>query len=175
MRDAHVACRELGFSEAQDALMRNYADSSYSYEYGGWSRSQRSSADHTPIWMANVRCSGTEAKLTDCAFSGWGHETCGHYEDVALRCKGRELERTMNISITFFCVSTTFSIIAVAIAFLTLSKVWSVTRGPLLHPFTQVVEMHQSGAMPQPAPETGIPVQDARVVKHVESDCERLL
>ena len=38
------------------------------------------------VWMDAVACQGTEAKLADCAFGGWGRENCQHAEDVAVRC-----------------------------------------------------------------------------------------
>ena len=150
MRDAHVACRQLGFGEAQDPLLRSYDGDTYSYEQArqytyptfAQTLTQHRSPD-IPIWMDNVRCLGTEARLVDCAFAGWGLANCGHYEDVAIRCKGMELARTITFSVTFFCVSTTISIVAIGIAFFTLMRVWSITRGPLFHPIHQV--------MPQPA------------------------
>lgn len=169
MKDAHVACRQLGYSEAQDPLLKDYdTDYTYTYRYGTWR--ERGHRDDTPIWMDNVRCKGTETKLTDCAFLGFGLENCGHYEDVALRCKGHELERTMNISITFFCVSTGFSLIAIGLAFMTLMRVMSFTRGPLMHPFAQVVELH----MPhQPVADAELPMPAKK--RNENTDHETLL
>lgn len=64
--DGFVACRQLGFAGA-DAV-----------------------TDPTPgvdpIWMDDVECTGSELRLVDCPFSGWGVENCSHSEDVGLIC-----------------------------------------------------------------------------------------
>jgi deleted-in-malignant-brain-tumors protein 1 len=38
------------------------------------------------IWLTNVRCRGTESRLTDCAHSAFGLHNCNHYEDAGVRC-----------------------------------------------------------------------------------------
>ena len=38
------------------------------------------------IWLDNVRCTGTEGRITDCTNAGWGDHNCGHHEDAACRC-----------------------------------------------------------------------------------------
>lgn len=63
--DATVACRELGFSEGFP-----YTDGAGSGE----------------IWMDDVDCSGTEARLVECEFLGWGVHNCSHSEDVGVEC-----------------------------------------------------------------------------------------
>ncbi|XP_064388467.1 scavenger receptor cysteine-rich type 1 protein M160-like [Halichondria panicea] len=71
--DARVACRQLGFS-------------SYSrYETVG--RLGFSSASSTTrTWLDELRCLGTESRLTDCLANPIGYEDCVHSEDVALIC-----------------------------------------------------------------------------------------
>jgi hypothetical protein len=81
MRDANVACRQLGFGEARDPIVKQ-RDFKDFYTYANWWEWEYNAEAGEPIWMDNVRCSGTEAKLADCAHSGWGVENCGHYEDV---------------------------------------------------------------------------------------------
>ncbi|MFK7988602.1 MAG: scavenger receptor cysteine-rich domain-containing protein [Sandaracinaceae bacterium] len=64
--DARVACRQLGFADGT-------ADESVP---GGVD----------PIWMDDVDCAGTESRLVDCPFPGFGIENCTHGEDIGLVC-----------------------------------------------------------------------------------------
>ena len=38
------------------------------------------------IWLDNVRCSGTESRLTNCLTTILGSNDCSHSEDVAIDC-----------------------------------------------------------------------------------------
>ena len=38
------------------------------------------------IWLSNVQCRGTETRLTDCAHSGFGLNSCSHRNDAGVRC-----------------------------------------------------------------------------------------
>ena len=38
------------------------------------------------IWLDNVRCSGTESRLTNCLTTILGSNDCSHSEDVAIEC-----------------------------------------------------------------------------------------
>ena len=44
------------------------------------------------IWMDDLTCDGTEERLEDCPFRGWGRHTCSrfHSEDAGLVCNNRE-------------------------------------------------------------------------------------
>lgn len=47
-----------------------------------------------PIWLDNVNCVGTEARIEDCGHNAWGSNNCHHNEDVSIGCypaKGRKL------------------------------------------------------------------------------------
>ena len=67
--DAGVVCRQLGLAGTPTPVRRA--------EFG---------AGVDPIWMDNVGCRGTEARLADCRFRGWGVHNCGHHEDAGVRC-----------------------------------------------------------------------------------------
>ncbi|XP_072166902.1 scavenger receptor cysteine-rich domain superfamily protein-like [Diadema setosum] len=71
MFDASVVCKQLGFSAATDAFP-------YAF-FGGGSPTQ-------PIYLDNVHCNGTEAKLADCEHNGWNIDNCLHFEDAGVRC-----------------------------------------------------------------------------------------
>ena len=38
------------------------------------------------IWLDNVRCSGTESRLTSCSRNSYGSHNCVHSDDVAIDC-----------------------------------------------------------------------------------------
>lgn len=61
-----VACRQLGFTSG----------SYVTPEVSGTGE----------IWMDEVICTGSESRLVDCAFSGFGVNDCSHSEDVGLIC-----------------------------------------------------------------------------------------
>ncbi|XP_072166905.1 scavenger receptor cysteine-rich domain superfamily protein-like [Diadema setosum] len=69
--DASVVCKQLGFSAATDAFRLAF--------FGGGSPTQ-------PIYLDNVHCDGTEAKLADCEHNGWYIDNCLHFEDAGVRC-----------------------------------------------------------------------------------------
>uniref|UniRef100_A0A4W3GAN6 SRCR domain-containing protein n=1 Tax=Callorhinchus milii TaxID=7868 RepID=A0A4W3GAN6_CALMI len=65
--EADVVCKQLGcgpvFDEAADALCGRTSG---------------------PVWLDEVRCSGNESALWECASSPWGQHDCGHKEDVSI-------------------------------------------------------------------------------------------
>ncbi|XP_069856731.1 soluble scavenger receptor cysteine-rich domain-containing protein SSC5D [Dipodomys merriami] len=71
LRDAAVACRELGCGAALAAP-------------GG----ARFGPGTGPVWMDDVGCGGGEQALRDCPRSPWGRSNCDHSEDAGLVCTG---------------------------------------------------------------------------------------
>ena len=66
IRDAHVACRQLGFTGARSLV--------------------KSSGGEGPKWMDNLHCLGNETALWDCPFGGWGHSH-SECEDAGVVCQ----------------------------------------------------------------------------------------
>ena len=68
IKDANVACRELGFSRASGAP-------------GGAKYGQGSGT----IWMDDVNCQGDETSLLQCTYNA-NTSYCGHHEDASVEC-----------------------------------------------------------------------------------------
>ena len=66
--DAAVVCRQLG-------LMGGQAHTRAAFGAGTGT-----------IWMDDVQCAGSESRLADCPFGGWGLHNCRHSEDVGVSC-----------------------------------------------------------------------------------------
>ncbi|XP_065835401.1 neurotrypsin-like isoform X2 [Oscarella lobularis] len=67
---ARIICRQLGYPEAWAALVGSY--------YGSGSR---------PPWMNNVRCTGVERRIEDCAFDGWYESGCPETHSAGVVCE----------------------------------------------------------------------------------------
>uniref|UniRef100_A0A672U5U7 Soluble scavenger receptor cysteine-rich domain-containing protein SSC5D n=1 Tax=Strigops habroptila TaxID=2489341 RepID=A0A672U5U7_STRHB len=72
--DAKVLCRQLGCGAVVLAPHRAH--------YG---------QGQGPIWLDNVRCTGTEAALSECRSKGWGIHGCEHGEDASVICSALRL------------------------------------------------------------------------------------
>lgn len=71
--NAEVACRQLGLGPPQGGSLYDFQPST-------------TAVDSMRIWMDDIYCTGGEATLQSCPFSGWGDENCDHSEDVGLSC-----------------------------------------------------------------------------------------
>ncbi|XP_072163156.1 uncharacterized protein [Diadema setosum] len=81
MREAHVVCRDLGYSSAS-AIYR-------SSHFGQGSG---------PIWVSLARCDGTENSLVHCFRYPWGCHGCDHSLDAGVRCEGDRSDNAVNES-----------------------------------------------------------------------------
>ncbi len=70
--DANVVCRQLGlpFGGAQPIGGANFGQG----------------PQPAKIWLDNVDCTGSEARLEDCGHRGWGVQDCTHGADASVRC-----------------------------------------------------------------------------------------
>lgn len=73
MKDAQVACRELGMGDAKNS----FTNAHYGPGIG-------------PIWMDDAECTGDERLLMQCRQHrlGVGNSDCTHMEDAAIECTG---------------------------------------------------------------------------------------
>ena len=69
LRDARVACRQLGYKYTVKALRGSDVP------------------DGTgKIWLNNVVCTGSEPSLESCHHRGWENHNCGHAMDAGVEC-----------------------------------------------------------------------------------------
>ena len=69
MKDARVACRQLGYKYAVTPLK--------GLQVRDGSRK---------IWLDDVNCTGSELNLTTCSHNGWGKHNCGKNQYAGVEC-----------------------------------------------------------------------------------------
>ena len=72
---AMVVCRQLGFNPLGAIFVS----------------SSRFGRGVGPIWLDDVRCSGSEPNIDSCSHNTWGLHNCGHSEDVGVICRGKAI------------------------------------------------------------------------------------
>ncbi|XP_030832032.1 deleted in malignant brain tumors 1 protein [Strongylocentrotus purpuratus] len=73
-QDAIVACTQLGFPGAVQALRMAY------FGQGGGS-----------IHLNELQCSGSETRLADCPHQPWTRNYCSHYQDASVICQNHDV------------------------------------------------------------------------------------
>ncbi|XP_071480511.1 uncharacterized protein [Diadema antillarum] len=76
INDAHVVCRDLGYSSAS----ASYTNAHFGQGSG-------------PIFLDGTGCTGTENSLLQCPRCYWECHNCGHSEDAGVRCEGDRTAR----------------------------------------------------------------------------------
>ena len=71
MKDARVACRQLGYEDAVKALHGHQVPS-------------RSGSGK--MWLDEVDCTGKEQNIADCSHIGWDTTNCGSHENAGVEC-----------------------------------------------------------------------------------------
>ncbi|XP_042201225.1 deleted in malignant brain tumors 1 protein-like [Callorhinchus milii] len=77
--EAEVACKQLGCGSAVNTTAAAPCG--------------RASGQ---VWLDEVRCTGNESALWECATSPWGQHDCHHKEDVSIVCTGHRMLRLVN-------------------------------------------------------------------------------
>ena len=67
--DATVVCNQLGYAR-------------------GVARHRAAFGKGRNIWMDNMGCKGTETRIQDCPFNGFGVHNCRNAEDAGVICSG---------------------------------------------------------------------------------------
>jgi len=52
-------------------------------------------AGQGPIWIDDVRCSGSESNIANCSHRGWGVHGCQHHEDASVSCSHQGTSDTL--------------------------------------------------------------------------------
>ena len=68
----------------ETSLLKTYHIQAVVASYGQFG----SGSAHQQIWLDNVKCTGSEVRLSDCPSNGWGVHNCHHWEDAGVICEG---------------------------------------------------------------------------------------
>ncbi|XP_073350357.1 galectin-3-binding protein B [Pagrus major] len=93
MAEAQVVCRQLNFPGAKSVIIGN----DYKQAIG-------------PIWLDDMKCEGTENRLTSCSFKNWGVTDCSHKEDVGVICEEAGTDTNLTPIDSTYSLDHTFSL-----------------------------------------------------------------
>ena len=92
IKDAHVVCRQLGYSSAVSAPIR-----------------ARFGQGSGRIWLTNVECQGDESSIVNCSRYPWGVHGCSHREDASVICSGKyDIVLLFKLSMRHICFRKVF-------------------------------------------------------------------
>ena len=77
------------------------------YGHTGRSIGNHYGAGNGTIWLAEIRCQGTERHITSCSLGHWGVHNCGHDKDVAVSCAGNSSATVLTVPTSGDIMSTT--------------------------------------------------------------------
>ncbi len=80
LTDANVVCIQLNYPSATTA----------------W-QSAHFGQGAGEIFLDDVSCDGSEERLQDCSFPGWGTHDCGHAEDASVTCQIGTLNKFFSV------------------------------------------------------------------------------
>ena len=97
--DASVVCRQLGYYPIGIAFLNIFYNAPdynclYAISIGNATVNGFFGRGRGPEFLEFVKCNGLEGSLLDCANSGLGLATCGHFEDAGVICQGTDYTTT---------------------------------------------------------------------------------
>ena len=85
LNDAQVVCRELNFGTAIAARYNAY----YGQGIG-------------PIWLDDLKCTGVELTIKNCAHTQWGIHNCKHRDDAGIQCSAPSKRKFIHTYVCYF-------------------------------------------------------------------------
>jgi len=78
---AKLLCRKMGYRYGVHYYYNHGTARMHRRDYVTLAEKKR-----MPIWLDDVRCSGSEQDINECYHRPWGQHNCGHSEDVVIGC-----------------------------------------------------------------------------------------
>uniref|UniRef100_S4RRY7 SRCR domain-containing protein n=1 Tax=Petromyzon marinus TaxID=7757 RepID=S4RRY7_PETMA len=91
LQHAGVVCQQLGCGSAFMAP-----------------RNARFGPGSGQIWLDDVRCSGTESRLSECEHLSWGYHNCVHGDDASVVCSSAHMHSVYSWKLGFICTYFAF-------------------------------------------------------------------
>lgn len=118
INDATVVCRQLGFSTSGsykqtlicswkaelNCMIVQITPGAQAVVRAGFGQGTGS------IWLDNVNCAGTEARLASCPANPIGTHNCAHFEDAGVRCQPVTTPPPRKLEIIIFLIYFSFQL-----------------------------------------------------------------